>query len=105
MLPVQCKKVKQLEIYKKTINLKLTVSNFKIMFALLFSTPEFRNAFLKTIRQIIRDSVRRMSLPSTMTTTAVTTVISSGASYNNRGSSNNKRGKFKGLLRKLNIRF
>merc|ERR1711997_1235087 len=56
------------------------------------STPEFRNAFLKTIRQIIRDSVRRMSLPSTMTTTAVTTVISSGANtYNNRGSSTNKR--------------
>ena len=30
-----------------------------------FSTPEFRNAFLKTIRQIIRDSVRRMNLPVT----------------------------------------
>jgi len=57
------------------------------------STPEFRNAFLKTIRQIIRDSVRRMSLPSTMTTTAVTTVMSSGSAntYNNRGSSTNKR--------------
>ena len=28
-----------------------------------FSTAEFRNAFLKTIRQIIRESVRNMSLP------------------------------------------
>ena len=27
------------------------------------STSEFRNAFLKTIRQIIRESVRNMSLP------------------------------------------
>jgi T-lymphoma invasion and metastasis-inducing protein 1 len=32
------------------------------------STPEFRNAFLKTIRQIIRDSVRRMNLPVTPST-------------------------------------
>lgn len=57
------------------------------------STPEFRNAFLKTIRQIIRDSVRRMSLPSTMTVDTVKTVVSSGtSSYNNRGiCSNNKR--------------
>lgn len=30
-----------------------------------FSTGEFRNAFLKTIRQIIRESVRNMSIPST----------------------------------------
>lgn len=29
------------------------------------STTEFRNAFLKTIRQIIRESVRNMSIPST----------------------------------------
>ena len=29
------------------------------------STGEFRNAFLKTIRQIIRESVRNMSIPST----------------------------------------
>merc|ERR1719361_1674175 len=28
------------------------------------STPDFRNAFLKTIRQIIRESVRNMSLPA-----------------------------------------
>ena len=27
------------------------------------STAEFRNAFLKTIRQIIRESVRNMSIP------------------------------------------
>lgn len=30
-----------------------------------YSTTEFRNAFLKTIRQIIRESVRNMSIPST----------------------------------------
>ena len=29
-----------------------------------YSTAEFRNAFLKTIRQIIRESVRNMSIPS-----------------------------------------
>ena len=29
-----------------------------------FSTSEFRSAFLKTIRQIIRESVRNMSLPA-----------------------------------------
>lgn len=30
-----------------------------------FSTTEFRNAFLRTIRQIIRESVRNMNIPST----------------------------------------
>ena len=30
----------------------------------IFSTSEFRNAFLKTIRQIIRESVRNMSIPA-----------------------------------------
>ena len=29
------------------------------------STSDFRNAFLKTIRQIIRESVRNMSIPVT----------------------------------------
>lgn len=29
-----------------------------------YSTSEFRNAFLKTIRQIIRESVRNMSIPN-----------------------------------------
>lgn len=31
---------------------------------LYISTAEFRNAFLKTIRQIIRESVRNMSIPT-----------------------------------------
>ena len=31
----------------------------------VYSTADFRNAFLKTIRQIIRESVRNMSLPQT----------------------------------------
>ena len=30
----------------------------------IFSTSDFRNAFLKTIRQIIRESVRNMNLPA-----------------------------------------
>lgn len=36
-----------------------------VMLFLLSSTAEFRNAFLKTIRQIIRESVRNMSIPAT----------------------------------------
>ncbi|XP_060516827.1 protein still life, isoform SIF type 1 isoform X3 [Cylas formicarius] len=35
------------------------------VYVLSNSTAEFRNAFLKTIRQIIRESVRNMSIPST----------------------------------------
>lgn len=37
---------------------KLTISCY-------CSTADFRNAFLKTIRQIIRESVRNMSIPAT----------------------------------------
>ena len=37
---------------------------FLIHFSSHFSTSEFRSAFLKTIRQIIRESVRNMALPS-----------------------------------------
>lgn len=36
-----------------------------ITFMYFLSTTEFRNAFLRTIRQIIRESVRNMSIPST----------------------------------------
>ncbi|XP_050309529.1 protein still life, isoform SIF type 1 isoform X3 [Anthonomus grandis grandis] len=35
------------------------------IYVLSNSTAEFRNAFLKTIRQIIRESVRNMSIPAT----------------------------------------
>lgn len=36
-----------------------------LRFSICFiSTAEFRNAFLKTIRQIIRESVRNMSIPT-----------------------------------------
>ncbi|XP_046615462.1 protein still life, isoform SIF type 1 isoform X3 [Neodiprion virginianus] len=35
------------------------------VYVLSNSTTDFRNAFLKTIRQIIRESVRNMSIPST----------------------------------------
>ncbi|XP_046393113.1 protein still life, isoform SIF type 1 [Ischnura elegans] len=35
------------------------------VYVLSNSTPDFRNAFLKTIRQIIRESVRNMSIPAT----------------------------------------
>ena len=42
----------------------------------LNSTGEFRNAFLKTIRQIIRESVRNMNIPplATSSTTTSTTM-------------------------------
>jgi hypothetical protein len=36
------------------------------------STADFRNAFLKTVRQIIRESVRNMSIPATKPVTAST---------------------------------
>ena len=36
------------------------------------STADFRNAFLKTVRQIIRESVRNMSIPATKPVTANT---------------------------------
>ena len=35
------------------------------VYVLSNSAGEFRNSFLKTIRQIIRESVRNMSIPST----------------------------------------
>lgn len=38
---------------------------FDLLTCFIFSTADFRNAFLKTIRQIIRESVRNMSIPST----------------------------------------
>ena len=37
-----------------------------------YSTGEFRNAFLKTIRQIIRESVRNMNIPPLTATSAST---------------------------------
>lgn len=40
------------------------IALFLINFSSHFSTSEFRSAFLKTIRQIIRESVRNMSLPA-----------------------------------------
>lgn len=43
------------------------------------STAEFRNAFLKTIRQIIRESVRNMSLPLGMSMTPSSNSPPSGA--------------------------
>eukprot|EP00094_Tigriopus_californicus_P010510 TCALIF_10138-PA protein Name:"Similar to sif Protein still life, isoform SIF type 1 (Drosophila melanogaster)" AED:0.33 eAED:0.37 QI:0/0/0/0.63/1/1/19/0/1332 len=45
------------------------------------STAEFRNAFLKTIRQIIRESVRNMSLPLGMSMTPSSNSPPSGASH------------------------
>ncbi|XP_050433195.1 protein still life, isoform SIF type 1 isoform X3 [Adelges cooleyi] len=39
------------------------------IYVLSNSTTEFRNAFLKTIRQIIRESVRNMSIPTAKPTT------------------------------------
>jgi T-lymphoma invasion and metastasis-inducing protein 1 len=43
-----------------------SVIGFPTLTSSSFSTAEFRNAFLKTIRQIIRESVRNMNLPPLM---------------------------------------
>ncbi|XP_058790073.1 protein still life, isoform SIF type 1 isoform X2 [Phymastichus coffea] len=43
------------------------------VYVLSNSTNEFRNSFLKTIRQIIRESVRNMSIPSTSLRTSCRT--------------------------------
>ena len=73
---------------------------------LIFSTPEFRNAFLKTIRQIIRDSVRRMNLPPVNPSPNEATSSSTAQlNYNqNRNTGNNngmiKRGNLNGNLLK-----
>ena len=48
---------------------------------LIFSTPDFRNAFLKTIRQIIRESVRNMSLPGPETTLVQCNTTNRGKQY------------------------
>ena len=75
---------------------------------LIFSTPEFRNAFLKTIRQIIRDSVRRMNLPPVNPSPNEATSSSTAQlNYNqNRNTGNNngmiKRGKKNHLLKNAN---
>jgi len=42
------------------------------VYVLSNSTADFRNAFLKTVRQIIRESVRNMSIPATKPVTAST---------------------------------
>jgi T-lymphoma invasion and metastasis-inducing protein 1 len=42
------------------------------VYVLSNSTADFRNAFLKTVRQIIRESVRNMSIPATKPVTANT---------------------------------
>ena len=45
----------------------------------LNSTGEFRNAFLKTIRQIIRESVRNMNIPPLATSAAGTSTAAAAA--------------------------
>lgn len=42
------------------------------------STSEFRNAFLKTIRQIIRESVRNMNIPANKTSSSSSNISSKG---------------------------
>ncbi|XP_075232912.1 guanine nucleotide exchange factor still life isoform X2 [Lycorma delicatula] len=49
------------------------------VYVLSNSTADFRNAFLKTIRQIIRESVRNMSIPVTKPSTSPAQLISNTA--------------------------
>ncbi|PSN39251.1 hypothetical protein C0J52_11022 [Blattella germanica] len=51
------------------------------VYVLSNSTADFRNAFLKTIRQIIRESVRNMSIPATkpVTSSGAGTLMSSSS--------------------------
>lgn len=51
-------------IFCKSTSVSIVKPKLVVSFS-IFSTAEFRNAFLKTIRQIIRESVRNMSIPST----------------------------------------
>jgi len=50
------------------------------------STADFRNAFLKTIRQIIRESVRNMSIPATKP------LFGNGCNSSNSGESGSEKG-------------
>ena len=72
-------------------NTLLFADNALLMDSCFFSTPEFRNAFLKTIRQIIRDSVRRMNLPPVNPSpNEATSSASQQLNYNqNRNTGNN----------------
>lgn len=58
------------------------------VYVLSNSTADFRNAFLKTIRQIIRESVRNMSIPMKGMSMGSLTSISDLPSHN-RGPSGN----------------
>lgn len=58
------------------------------VYVLSNSTADFRNAFLKTIRQIIRESVRNMSIPMKGLSMGSLTSISDIPSHN-RGPSGN----------------
>ncbi|KAJ8887515.1 hypothetical protein PR048_013731 [Dryococelus australis] len=49
------------------------------------NTADFRNAFLKTIRQIIRESVRNMSIPATKLVGSGTVILTSPASTSSTG--------------------
>ncbi|XP_039294133.1 protein still life, isoform SIF type 1 [Nilaparvata lugens] len=49
------------------------------VYVLSNSTSDFRNAFLKTIRQIIRESVRNMSIPATKPGTSPSQLVSNTA--------------------------
>ncbi|KAJ4438056.1 hypothetical protein ANN_13995 [Periplaneta americana] len=58
------------------------------VYVLSNSTADFRNAFLKTIRQIIRESVRNMSIPATKPgTTSTGTLMSSSTTGTTTSSS------------------
>ncbi|XP_046664530.1 protein still life, isoform SIF type 1 isoform X6 [Homalodisca vitripennis] len=58
------------------------------VYVLSNSTADFRNAFLKTIRQIIRESVRNMSIPATKPGTSPSQLINNTATLGRQTASN-----------------
>ncbi|XP_054261705.1 protein still life, isoform SIF type 1 isoform X2 [Macrosteles quadrilineatus] len=58
------------------------------VYVLSNSTADFRNAFLKTIRQIIRESVRNMSIPATKPGSSPSQLINNTATLGRQSASN-----------------
>ncbi|KAL1138853.1 hypothetical protein AAG570_008915, partial [Ranatra chinensis] len=65
------------------------------VYVLSNSTADFRNAFLKTIRQIIRESVRNMSIPATKPGTCSSQQFSSTATLGRQTASTSGESKVK----------
>jgi hypothetical protein len=65
ILPFKFPYMNKLIVRKYFIKLRVAITSDILYFFHVCSTADFRNAFLKTVRQIIRESVRNMSIPAT----------------------------------------